>query len=108
MVNSWLTVGLTLFFLVVGLGVLMFVRTRIARPMAAITADMHLVARGDLKRTILFQNRDDEIGHLAPAVAAFRDTTVAKLRSETPHRPDEERKAQSQRAIEQEGAALHA
>src|SRR5260221_1510667 len=106
MVNFWLTVGLTLFFLVVGLGVLMFVRTRIARPMAAITADMQLVARGDLKRTILFQNRDDEIGHLARALAVFRDTTVAKLRIETTHREEEERKEQRQRAIEQQVAAF--
>jgi methyl-accepting chemotaxis protein len=106
MLNFWLTAGLTLFFLVVGLGVLMFVRTRITRPMAAITADMQMVARGDLKRTILFQNRDDEIGHLARALAVFRDTTVAKLRIEETQRNEEERNEQRRRAIEEQVAAF--
>src|SRR5229473_708271 len=106
MLNFWGTVGLTLFFLVVGLGALIFVRIRIARPMAAITADMQMVARGDLKRTIVFQNRDDEIGHLARALAVFRDTTAAKLRIEATHREEEERKEQRQRAIEQQVATF--
>jgi methyl-accepting chemotaxis protein len=106
MLNFWLTCGLVLFFLVVGLGVVIFVRTRIARPMAAITADMQMVARGDLKRTLLFQSRDDEIGHLARALAVFRDTTLAKLRIEATHREEQERKEQRQRTIEQQVAAF--
>jgi methyl-accepting chemotaxis protein len=106
MLNFFGTAGLTLFFLVVGVAVVAFVRTRIARPMAAVTADMQMVARGDLKRAILFQNRDDEIGHLARALAVFRDTTVAKLRIEATQREEQERKEQRQRAIEQQVAAF--
>jgi methyl-accepting chemotaxis protein len=106
MLNFWLTLGLTLFFCVVGLAVVMFVTRRIARPMAAITADMQMVARGDLKRAIQFQNRDDEIGHLARALAVFRDTTVAKLRIEATQREEQERKEQRQRTIEQQVAAF--
>jgi methyl-accepting chemotaxis protein len=106
MLNFFVTLGLMLFFLVVGLGVVMFVRTRIAQPMAAITADMQMVARGDLKRTILFQNRDDEIGHLARALAVFRDTTAAKLRIEAAQREEQSRSEQRQRATEQQIAAF--
>jgi methyl-accepting chemotaxis protein len=106
MLNFFLTLGLTLFFLAVGLGVFTFVRTRITQPMAAITADMQMVARGDLKRTIHFQDRDDEIGHLARALAVFRDTTAAKLRIEATQREEQERKEQRQRAIEQQVAAF--
>ncbi|HWG81302.1 MAG TPA: HAMP domain-containing methyl-accepting chemotaxis protein [Stellaceae bacterium] len=106
MLNFFVSLGLTLFFLVVAVAVVAFVRTRIARPMAAITADMQMVARGDLKRTILFQNRDDEIGHLARALAVFRDTMTAKLRIEATQREEQERKEQRQRTIEQQVAAF--
>src|SRR6185312_7971351 len=106
MLNFFVSLGLTLFFLVVAVAVVAFVRTRIARPMAAITADMQMVARGDLKRTILFQDRDDEIGHLARALAVFRDTTVGKLRIEATQREEQERREQRQRAIEQQVAAF--
>jgi methyl-accepting chemotaxis protein len=102
MLNFFLTTGLTFFFLFVGLCVFLFVRTRITRPMAAITADMQMVARGDLKRTLLFQNRDDEIGHLARALAVFRDTIAAKLRIEAAQREEQTRKEQRQHAIEQQ------
>ena len=106
MLNFFIALSLTLFFLVVGFGVVMFVRMRIARPMAAITADMQMVARGDLRRTVLFQDRDDEIGHLARALAVFRDTFADKLRIEAAQREEQERKEQRQRAMEQHVAAF--
>ena len=102
MLNFWGTIALVMFFSALGLSALMFVRTRISRPMALITADMQMVARGDLKRTLLFQDRDDEIGHLARALAVFRDTTAAKLRIEATQREEQTRKEQRQRAIEQQ------
>ena len=106
MLNFFIALSLTLFFLVVGFGVVMFVRMRIARPMAAITMDMQMVARGDLRRAVLFQDRDDEIGHLARALAVFRDTFADKLRIEAAQREEQERKEQRQRAMEQHVAAF--
>jgi methyl-accepting chemotaxis protein len=102
MLNFWSTIALVVFFSTLGLAALMFVRTRVSRPMAMITADMQMVARGDLKRTLLFQNRDDEIGHLARALAVFRDTIAAKLRIEAAQREEQRRKEQRQHAIEQQ------
>ena len=96
------TAGLTLAFAVLGLGAATFVARRIARPMAAIAFEMQLVARGDLKRTILFQNRRDEIGDLARALAVFRDTSTKKLRIEQTQREEQERREHRQRTIEQQ------
>jgi methyl-accepting chemotaxis protein len=101
-----LKLSLTLVFLGVGLYALMFVIGRITAPIAAITETTRAVASGDLRRVILYQDRSDEIGDLARALAVFRDNAQAKLRIEQAQKQEHERKEQRQRLVEQHVAGF--
>jgi methyl-accepting chemotaxis protein len=57
-----------------------FVRSRILRPVAAMTDYMGLLAGGDYSREVPFAGRDDELGQMAQSVATFRQG-VAERRS---------------------------
>ncbi len=95
-------VGLTLAFFGFGVFATLFVRRRIARPMAEITLAMRAVAAGDLERDIVFARRADEIGELARALAVFRDNAQEKARIEAAQREEQQRKERRQQAIEQQ------
>jgi methyl-accepting chemotaxis protein len=101
-----LKLGLTLLFLGVGVYALSFVIGRITGPIAAITETTRAVAEGDLRRVILYQDRSDEIGDLARALAVFRDNALAKLRIEAAQRQEQEKKEQRQRLVEQHVAGF--
>ena len=100
-VHLILRLGLTLIFLGIGVYALSFVIGRITGPIAAITGATRAVAGGDLRCVILYQDRSDEIGELARALAVFRDNAQAKLRIEAAQRQEHERKEQRQRLVEQ-------
>ncbi len=97
-------VGLTLLFVGFGVFSTLFVRRRIARPMAEMTRAMHEVANGNLAGDIAFARRADEIGELARALAVFRDNAQEKLRIEAAQREEQQRKEQRQQAVEREVA----
>jgi signal transduction histidine kinase len=73
---------LMLFFVGFGVFAMGLVIRRVARPMATITAAVRSVAAGDLSGAIPFEQRNDELGDLARALAVFRDNAVAKQRME--------------------------
>jgi methyl-accepting chemotaxis protein len=100
--NCYLKIALAIVFMAAGLFASTFVVRQIALPMAAIAKEMQMVAGGNLRRAIMFQNRQDEIGALARAIAVFRDNTAAKLRMEEAQREEQERKEQRQRLVEQQ------
>jgi signal transduction histidine kinase len=69
--------------LIVGALACVFVVVRIAQPLARITEDMQAVADGDLERRIAIEDREDEIGQLARALAVFRHNARIKRRMES-------------------------
>lgn len=77
-----LAVVMTLFFVGFGLFAIGLVIRRVVRPMTTITGAIGSVAAGDLGIAIPFEQRNDEIGDLARALAVFRDNALAKLRME--------------------------
>jgi methyl-accepting chemotaxis protein len=101
-------IGVTLVFLAFGVFTTLFVRRRIARPMADITEAMRAVAAGDLEHEIGFARRSDEIGELAHALGVFRDNAREKARIEAAQRAEQERKERRHQAIEQQIAHFEA
>ena len=104
--DFYVKTALTIIFVALGLFATVFVIMRVARPMAVIAEEMLAVTKGNLHRAVSFQDRLDEMGDLARALAVFRDNTSAKLRIEEAQREEQERKEQRQRAIEQHIAAF--
>src|SRR5262249_4851047 len=56
------------------LGMMMFVSRRVTRPLSTIQAGMHKLAGGDVTVAVPFAERKDEIGGLAAAMQAFKDS----------------------------------
>ncbi len=106
--NVYEKIGLTLLFLGFGVFTTLFVRRRIARPMAEIATAMRAVAEGDLSGEIAFAGRADEVGELARALAVFRDNAREKTRVEAAQRDEQQRKEQRQRTIERQIAGFEA
>jgi methyl-accepting chemotaxis protein len=98
--NFYEQVGLTLIFVGFGVFTTLFVRRRIARPMAQIVRAIRQVAAGELAADIAFAGRADEIGDLARALAVFRDNAQEKARIEAARREEQQRKEQRQQAVE--------
>jgi signal transduction histidine kinase len=78
-----LAVALTLFFVGFGLFATGLVNRRVVRPMTTITGAVRSVAAGALETAIPFEQRNDELGDLARALAVFRDNARAKQRMES-------------------------
>ncbi|HXY98756.1 MAG TPA: HAMP domain-containing methyl-accepting chemotaxis protein [Stellaceae bacterium] len=98
--NFYEQVGLTLLFGGFGVFSTLFVRRRIARPMAEVTRTMRRVADGDLAADIAFAGRADEIGDLARALVVFRDNAQDKARIEAAQREEQQSKERRQQAVE--------
>ncbi len=75
-----------------------FVRPLIIRPLEHITDAMTRLAAGDTKVTIPGRERNDEVGHMADALAVFRDTAIEI--QESNHREIEEGRRRLSSAIE--------
>jgi methyl-accepting chemotaxis protein len=104
--SCYLQIGITFVFLAGGVLATLFVIRRVARPMAAMTQAMLLVAQGELSHAIPFDRRQDEMGDLARALAVFRDNAASKVRIEAAQRAEQARKEQRQQAIEQRVGAF--
>jgi methyl-accepting chemotaxis protein len=100
--NVYEKIGLVLLFLGFGVFATLFVRRRIARPMAEMTAAMREVAGGNLAGEITYADRADEVGELARALAVFRDNAREKVRIEAAQQEERQKKEQRQQAIERE------
>ncbi len=98
--RSAVQIGLTLVFFAFGAMTTLFVRRRIARPMARITQAMRNVAAGRVEREIEFAGRADEIGELARALAVFRDNAREKARVQAARDEEQRRKEQRQQNVE--------
>ena len=77
--------AIVLMFLSIGLACFatLCVMWRVIRPLKRITNTMKVIADGNLKEKIPFENRQDEIGQFAHALQMFRDGAVEKQRLET-------------------------
>jgi len=53
---------------------------RVIRPLKRITQALKAVDEGNLKQTVPFEDRDDEIGQFARALRRFRDNSTEKIR----------------------------
>jgi methyl-accepting chemotaxis protein len=71
-----------------GIGGLLVVRLRVARPLHRITQDMLRVARGDLTGEVTYLGRRDEIGDLAGALETFKENASERERLETAQAAD--------------------
>jgi signal transduction histidine kinase len=56
----------------------LYVFSGVVRPIARITDTMRLVAAGNVECELPFEDRVDEIGHLARALRVFRDNAIEK------------------------------
>jgi len=95
-------IAASVLFLGLGLFAMLFVRRRIARPMAEITEAVRKVAAGNLAGEIALTRRGDEIGELARALAVFRDNAQEKAHIEVAQRNEQQRKERRQQAIERQ------
>ena len=77
--SETLTAILTVLSLLVGGGLAWLIGRRIALPLRDLTDAMSSIADGDLSNEIPAQTRKDEIGHMARALAVFKQAAVAKV-----------------------------
>ena len=70
--RTFLTIGTIAAMLLIAIASF-FITRGISRPLKALTGSMERLAGGDLDAEIAGTGRRDEIGHIAQAVAAFRD-----------------------------------
>jgi signal transduction histidine kinase len=76
------SLGGVLLFLGFGIFSILYAARRVAAPIRSITQQMSRVAEGKLDQTVPYQNRADEIGHLARALEVFRTNAIEKRRIE--------------------------
>jgi methyl-accepting chemotaxis protein len=95
-----LQLALLLLALALAGGSTMMVSRRVIRPLHVIQDAMLKVAGGDLSVEVSFANRRDEIGALAGALAAFKQSAVEKSRIEEEQRARHAQAAERQQAVE--------
>jgi len=86
--------------IVIGLALALWLSGLISRPIAATTASMERIARGDLDAPIDFTDHKDCAGRLARSLQVFRDNALEMRRLEA------EQVAQKQRAEAEKRAAM--
>ncbi len=89
--NQMLLIGIAV-LIVIGLAGL-YVARSIVNPLSAITETMKKMAAGELKLTVPFRERQDEIGEMASALEIFRNNSL-----EAERLAEENRKAELERA----------
>ena len=87
---------LVLLGLITALGIIMI--RAIVRPLGALIGTMQLLAAGETELTITSTDRRDEIGHMAQAVAVFRDQAVENQRLLAAQEADRSRAEAEKRA----------
>ena len=76
------SLGGVLLFLGFGIFSILYAAWHVAAPIRTITQRMRMVADGKLDHEVPFQQRADEIGHLARALEVFRSNAIEKRRVE--------------------------
>ncbi len=96
--------GFLMLAIIFGGGMMLLVSHRVTKPLAMIQSVMMRLARGDLSAKVSFTGRQDEIGALAQATDAFRDslTEAGRLRGD---QEETERRAAAQRKAEMQQLA---
>ncbi len=61
-----------------GAGVVLMARARLLRPLSIIGDYMGRLAKGDYEREPPFRDRQDELGHMAHAIAVFREAAIER------------------------------
>ncbi|MQX35622.1 methyl-accepting chemotaxis protein [Roseospira navarrensis] len=75
------------------IALIVFVGRTVIRPIKGMTAAMDALAAGDLTTDVPALERRDEVGHMAQAVAVFKDGLVRSERMAAEQREEEARKA---------------
>jgi methyl-accepting chemotaxis protein len=97
----YLMIGAVLFALGLGSVMALYVNRGITGPLGRMTSAMRKLASGDLGIAIPEIGRQDEIGHMAEAVAVFKDGMIDARRIETEQKSEQVQKEKRQTAIEQ-------
>ncbi len=97
--DAWIA-GLVKFLLVAGVmsAVLLYLLSRLSSPLIHLTGALNQLAEGQLDTEIAYEHRNDEIGRMARACRAFRDSLEEKIRVEQEARAFEKRKAEERTA----------
>jgi methyl-accepting chemotaxis protein len=97
--TSRLTVELSLLALalVVAFGMMMIINRRVTTPIHAIQDGMHKLASGDVTVEVPYADRKDEIGALAGAMQAFKDSLIEADRLRHAQRDTEARGAEQRK-----------
>lgn len=75
---------------------------QVSRPLDQVARTMVEISKGEYETEIPYQNRNNEIGHIASSLAVFRDGAVAKLRLEGQAARDREAVDAERKTHEQE------
>lgn len=80
--NFYLELGfVSLFGVVMAIGTYGAVRL-LSRPLLTISANMGRLASGDTNITVTYDDRNDEVGHIAKAFKVFKENAIEKLQLE--------------------------
>jgi methyl-accepting chemotaxis protein len=95
----WLSVqlGMLAVALILGVGMMVVVSRRVTGPIGTIQDGMHKLAGGDMSVEVPYATRKDEIGALAGAMQAFKDSLTEADRLRHAQRVTEERGVESRK-----------
>ncbi len=72
----------------------------IFKPLAAMSSAMRRLSQGDSSLTILYADRDDEMGEMAQSLQIFKDTSIAKQRLDSQSKEEVEKKLARQQRVD--------
>jgi methyl-accepting chemotaxis protein len=96
--SLWAQVAMLAVALVLGAGMILVVSRRVTRPLGMIQDGMHKLAGGDVSVEVPFAQRKDEIGALAGAMQAFKDSLTEADHLRQSQRETEQRNAETRKA----------
>lgn len=86
--------------LLIGTGLMWFLGTNIAKPVANLTKRMHGLTQGDVSSPVAYADRTDEIGHMARALEVFVENAVERQTLQQDNELNEQAKTARQQAID--------
>ncbi|AEV37199.1 methyl-accepting chemotaxis receptor/sensory transducer [Pseudovibrio sp. FO-BEG1] len=87
--------------LALGVVVLWFVGSSIAKPVVGITARMNSLTKGNVDEPVAFTDRKDEIGQMAKALEVFVSNAVERLKLQSESEQEQEARALRQKHIDE-------
>lgn len=97
---AWSITLLSVMVVLVVSGAAVFVARRVAKPIVDIARTTEAIGQGELEREVPHQSAQDEVGELAKAVEAFRQSTAERAALEEDKRREEEAKADRQERLD--------